>query len=87
MGRLVQTSVFCLFFSYALMTDCWKQNPDERPSLKKLVEMLGNLMLQDVEYFDFTLLDETKDYFQFQELKTGEVSSDNRSGQEKLSAI
>ena len=49
--------------------------------------MLENLMLQDVEYFDFNLLDETKHYYQFQESKTGEVNSDNRSGQEKLSAI
>ena len=69
------------------MTDCWKQNPDERPSFKELVEVLENLMLQDVGYFDFTLLDETKYYYQFQESKTGEVNSDNRSGQEKLSAI
>ena len=69
------------------MTDCWKQNPDERPSFKELVEMLENLMLQDVEYFDFTSLDETKDYYQFQESKTGEVNIDNRSGQEKLPAI
>ena len=49
--------------------------------------MLENLMLQDVGYFDFTLLDETKDYYQFQESKTGEVNSDNRSGQENLSAV
>ena len=69
------------------MTDCWKQNPDERPSFKELVEVLENLMLQDVGYFDFTLLDETKYYYQFQESKTGEVNSENRSGQQKLSAI
>ena len=69
------------------MTDCWKQNPDNRPSFKELVEMLENLVLQDVEYFDFNLLDETKDYYQFQESKTGEVNSDNRSGQEKVSSI
>ena len=69
------------------MTDCWKQNPDERPSFKELVEMLENLMLQDVEYFDFNLLDETKDYYQFQESMTGEVNSDNRSWQEKVSSI
>ena len=69
------------------MTDCWKQNPDERPSFRELVEMLESLMLQDVEYFDFNLLDETKDYYQFQESKTREVNSDNRSGQEKLSSV
>ena len=69
------------------MTDCWKQNPDNRPSFKELVEMLENLMLQDVEYFDFNLLDETKDYYQFQESMTGEVNSDNRSWQEKVSSI
>ena len=69
------------------MTDCWKQNPDKRPSFKELVEMLENLMLQDVEYFDFNLLDETKDYYQFQESMTGEVNSDNRSWQEKVSSI
>ena len=69
------------------MTDCWKQNPDNRPSFKELLEMLENLMLQDVEYFDFNLLDETKDYYQFQESMTGEVNSDNRSWQEKVSSI
>ena len=84
---LVKRQFFCLSFSYALMTDCWKQNPDERPSFKELVEMLENLMLQDVEYFDFNLLDETKDYYQFQESKTGEVNSDNKSLQEKASSI
>ena len=67
------------------MTDCWKQNPDERPSFQQLVETLERLMMQDVEYFDFTLLDETKDYYQFtQESRT--CTGDSKMGMENLSS-
>ena len=31
-------------------------------------------MLQDVEYFDFNQVDETKDYYHVQESKTGEMT-------------
>ena len=62
------------------MTECWKQNPDERPSFQELVERLEQLMLQEVEYFDFDLVDETKDYYQVQESKTGEVSCEKKFG-------
>ena len=49
------------------MTDCWKQDPDERPSFQQLVENLEQLMLQEVEYFEFYSLDESKDYYHVQE--------------------
>ena len=49
------------------MTDCWKQDPDERPSFQQLVENLEQLMLQEVEYFEFYSLDESKEYYHVQE--------------------
>ena len=70
-----------LFFSnvsYSLMMECWKQIPDERPSFQELVERLEQLMLQDVEYFDFNKVDETKDYYNVRESKTGEITSGSR---------
>ena len=54
------------------MMECWKQNPDERPSFQELVGRMEQSMLQEVEYFDFDLVDETKDYYQVRESKTGE---------------
>ena len=61
------------------MMECWKQIPDERPpSFQELVERLEQLMLQDVEYFDFNKVDETKDYYNVQESKTGEITSESR---------
>ena len=62
------------------MKDCWKQNPDERPSFPELVERLEQLMLQEVEYLDFNLLDETKDYYQVPaESNTGEIDDEEMS--------
>ena len=52
------------------MLDCWKQHRDGRPSFQELLERLEQLMLQDVEYFDFDKVDESKDYYQVQESKT-----------------
>ena len=49
------------------MMDCWKQDPDERPSFQELFRKLEQIMLQNVEYFDFDQVDESKDYYQVQE--------------------
>ena len=62
------------------MKDCWKRNPDERPSFPELVERLEQLMLQEVEYLDFNLLDENKDYYQVPvESNTGEIDDEEMS--------
>ena len=58
------------------MMDCWKQNPDERPSFQELFENLEQLMLQEVEYFEFYNLDESKDYYQVQESAETEEDED-----------
>ena len=54
------------------MTDCWKQDPDERPSFEELVERVEQMLLQEVEYFDLNKMDESKDYYR-EESKTGEI--------------
>ena len=59
------------------MMDCWKQNPDERPSFRELVEKLESTMTEQVEYLDLKQLDETKAYYQVQEPKTGEIGGDS----------
>ena len=45
------------------MMDCWKQNPDERPSFRELVERLERTMTEQVEYLDLKQLDVTKAYY------------------------
>ncbi|CAH3171312.1 unnamed protein product [Porites evermanni] len=75
-----RTAFVPLLSSYSLMKDCWKQNPDERPSFPELVERLEQLVLQEVEYLDFNLLDETKDYYQVPaESNTGEIDDEEMS--------
>ena len=49
------------------MTACWKENHDERPSFQDLVTRLEQFILREVEYFDFNLVDASKDYYQVQE--------------------
>ena len=53
--------------------DCWKQDPDERPSFQELYERLEQNMLQNLEYLDFDKVDESKDYYQVQEWMTANI--------------
>ena len=76
-----------LSVSYAFMMECWKQNPDERPSFQQLVERLERTMTEQVEYLDLKQLDETKAYYQVQESKTGEIGSDSGLEQRAVSSI
>ncbi|KAL9987774.1 hypothetical protein ACROYT_G002132 [Oculina patagonica] len=38
---------------YSLMSDCWKENPDERPTFEQLILTLETMMTRDSPYFDF----------------------------------
>ena len=55
------------------MTDCWKKDPNERPSFEELVGRVEQMLLQEVEYFDLNKMDESKDYYRVQESKTAEI--------------
>ena len=66
--------------SYSMMLDCWRHDRDERPSFQELVERLEQLMLQEVEYFDFDKVDESKDYYHVPE--TEENDDDENEGLE-----
>ena len=35
------------------MLDCWKEDPDKRPTFEKLVLMLEEMMAKDTPYYDF----------------------------------
>ena len=72
--------MFLLSVSYAFMMECWKQNPDERPSFQELVGRLEGTMTEQVEYLDLKQLDETKAYYQVQESKTGEIGGESSLG-------
>ena len=63
----------CSPSSYTLMTDCWKKDPDERPSFKELVGRVEQMLLQEVEYLDLNKIYESKDYYRVQESKTAEI--------------
>ena len=64
---------FCSPSSYTLMTDSWKQDPDERPSFEELVGRVEQVLLQEAEYFDLDKMDESKDYYRVQESKRAEI--------------
>ena len=80
-------NVFLLSVSYAFMMECWKQNPDERPSFQELVERLERTMTEQVEYLDLKQLDETKTYYQVQEPKTGEIGGDSELGMHRAVSL
>ena len=63
------------------MMDCWKKDPSERPGFQELVLRLEDLMLEEVEYFDFNKVDESKDYYQVKESRTTEITSEDKNEQ------
>lgn len=58
-----------------MMSDCWKEEPDERPTFEQLVGTLEQMMTKDTPYFDFNNLDETEAYY-----NEGFSSSNETSG-------
>ena len=54
-----------------------KKIPDKRPSFQELVGRLEQLILQEVEYFDFNQLDESKDYYAVHESTELDVDGDD----------
>ena len=55
------------------MTDCWNQDPDERPSFQRLYNRLDDMLEEQEEYFNWDNHDETKYYCSKQASKTAEV--------------
>ncbi|KAJ7383416.1 hypothetical protein OS493_028092 [Desmophyllum pertusum] len=77
-GYRMEKPDLCSDDFYSLMLDCWRQDRDERPSFQELFERLEQLMIQEVDYFDFNKVDESKDYYHVQESKKEETDSDEQ---------
>ena len=45
------------------MMDCWKDDPNQRPSFSQLIPILEEMMTVDTPYYEFTLLDESQAYY------------------------
>ena len=45
------------------MIDCWKDIPEERPTFTQIREKLEEMMQRDNPYLDFSVLDETREYY------------------------
>ena len=46
-----------------MMTDCWMENPADRPNFTQIRERLEEMMQKDNPYLDFSVLDESRDYY------------------------
>ena len=47
-----QTLSFFTLFRYSFMSDCWRDNPDDRPTFEQLISTLEEMMTRDTPYFD-----------------------------------
>ncbi|XP_073243693.1 fibroblast growth factor receptor 2-like [Porites lutea] len=45
---------------YKLTMDCWKEDPNERPSFAQLIPILEEMMTEDTPYYYFRLLDQNQ---------------------------
>ena len=46
-----------------MMTECWMEAPEERPNFTQIRERLEEMMQKDNPYLDFSVLDESRDYY------------------------
>lgn len=51
-GYRMEKPAICSDELYQLMLDCWKADPEERPSFKQLVTRMEEMMTRDTPYFD-----------------------------------
>ena len=42
------------------MMDCWKDNPDDRPTFTQLLSIMEEMMTLDTPYFDLSKTDESE---------------------------
>ena len=49
-----------LINSYQLMMDCWKEDPDERPTFTQLISIMEEMMTADAPYYDLSKTDESQ---------------------------
>ncbi|XP_068727961.1 uncharacterized protein [Montipora capricornis] len=72
-GYRLEKPDMCTDRVYTLMTDCWNEDPDERPSFQRLYNSLDDMLEEQEEYFNWDNHDETKYYYSKQASKTAEV--------------
>ncbi|XP_068676796.1 uncharacterized protein [Montipora foliosa] len=76
-GYRLEKPDMCTDRVYTLMTECWNQDPDERPSFQRLYNRLDDMLEEQGEYFNWDNHDETKYYYSKQASKTAEVDELN----------
>ncbi|KAL9987755.1 hypothetical protein ACROYT_G002111 [Oculina patagonica] len=59
-GYRMEKPDMCTDEIYSVMLDCWKEDPDERPSFEQVISTLETMMTADTPYHDFGKLDESK---------------------------
>lgn len=58
------------------MLDCWKEEPNERPTFENITRLLEEMMQEDSPSLDFESLDESKDYYcSIEKLSDDEVTA------------
>lgn len=58
-----------------MMTECWREDPCNRPSFFQLIEKLEMLMEMDVPYLDVSKHDEASPYYN---VPSGSSAADDR---------
>ena len=59
-----------------MMSDCWKEAPDERPTFEQLIVTLEEMMTRDTPYADFNKMDKNEPYYNVQVSNNSETSGD-----------
>lgn len=62
-GYRMEKPDICNNEMYDMMVECWLENPFDRPTFTLIRERLEEMMQKDNPYLDFSVLDESRDYY------------------------
>lgn len=66
---------FLIHHSYQLVTRCWADNPDARPTFTDLCQDLEDWMQRDTPYLDMDQVDEDQPYYDASTMSASSGSS------------
>ncbi|XP_022808910.1 fibroblast growth factor receptor 2-like [Stylophora pistillata] len=58
-GHRLEKPNSCSEELYSFMSDCWREDPDDRPTFEQLISTLEEMMTRDAPYFDPNKIEDT----------------------------
>lgn len=51
------------FVGFQLVSECWNEQPNERPTFDQVTKLLEKMLMKDTPYFQLESVDESRAYY------------------------